>query len=207
MTSICCVFAGGPETGEPCLPIPEDAFVLCADSGLRLCERVGLTPDLVLGDFDSLHAAPTAYPHITAPVEKDDTDTMLAVRYALAHGHRNIRIYGAFGGRFDHTIANIQTLRFLQSQGAEGILIGASDYAVVQGAGTRKYPKHEGFTFSVFSLTEQSEGVTLRGTYYPLENAVLTANFPIGVSNRIVGDAAEVSCTAGLLLIVGSKES
>lgn len=206
MSNICCIFAGGPEEGMPCLPVPQGAFVLCADSGLRLCERVGCTPDLVLGDFDSLHAVPTQYPYLTAPVEKDDTDTMLACRYALAHGYQNIRIYGAFGGRLDHTFANIQTLVFLRSQGAEGILIGTTDYAVVQGAGTKRYPKREGFTFSVFSLTPQTEGVTLRGTYYPLENAVLTNNFSIGVSNRIMGEYAEVTCTSGLLLIIGSKE-
>lgn len=209
---ICCIFAGGPETELPCLPIPNNAYVLCADSGLQLALRLGQTPDLVLGDFDSLHdtaALQSLPPHcriITAPAEKDDTDTMLAVRNALAAGYRDVRIYGAFGGRLDHTIANIQTLRFLTAHGAQGMLIGARDYICLQGTGTRTYPHREGFTFSVFSLTEQSTGVTLRGTYYPLTNATLTPAFPIGISNRITAAYAEVTCEEGLLLVMGSRE-
>ena len=200
------IFAGGPENGTPCLPVPEHACIICADSGLRLCEQLGLSPDLVLGDFDSLGGVPEQYPHMTVPVEKDDTDTLLAVRTALSKGFTDIRIFGAFGGRLDHTLANIQTLEFLQKHGAEGILVSSDNYAALQGNGTvRRYPKVEGFSFSVFSLSERAEGVTLAGTYYPLENGMLTRDFPLGVSNHITAEYAEVSVRSGTLLIIGSR--
>ena len=203
---ICAVFAGGPENGVPCLPVPAGAFHLCADSGLRLCQRLGLEPDLVLGDFDSLGTVPQQYPHMTVPVEKDDTDTLLAARTALAKGFRDIRIYGAFGGRLDHTLANLQTLEFLLNAGAEGCLASSENYAFLQKSGIRReYPRIEGFSFSVFSWSERCTGVTLTGTYYPLENGVLTRDFPLGVSNRITADAAAVSAAAGTLLVIGSR--
>lgn len=205
MNRICCIFAGSPEVGVPCLPIPDDAYMLCADSGLRLAELLGIKPDLVLGDFDSLGKVPSDLPHMTAPIEKDDTDTMLAVRYALAKGYRKFRIYGAFGGRLDHTLANLQTLRFLHSQGAEGILIGINDYLTLQPSGTRCYPKLDGFSFSVFAAEQECTGVTLSGVYYPLTNAALTNTFPIGVSNQIIADHAEVTCGTGMLFIIGSR--
>ena len=206
MKRTCIICAGGPEAGLPCLPLPEGAYILCADSGLRLAERLGLTPDLVLGDFDSLGAAPEGYPVMTVPVEKDDTDTMLAARVALEKGYRDIRICGAFGGRLDHTLANIQTLEFLMDAGAEGILIGARDWACMQGSGTaRRYETPQGWSLSVFAWTERCTGVTLRGTKYPLENGTLTRGFPLGVSNAVTGGFAEVTCGEGRLLVTASR--
>ena len=180
--------------------------MLCADSGLRLCQRLGLRPDLVLGDFDSLGSVPESLPHMTVPVEKDDTDTLLAARVALEKGFRDIRIFGAFGGRLDHTLANIQTLEFLLEHGAEGVLVSSDNYAVLQKGGTaRSYPRIGGFSFSVFALSERCSGVTITGTYYPLENGTLTRSFPLGVSNHITADSAAVSVDSGILLIVGSR--
>ena len=207
MKSCCVIFAGGPEVGEPCLPVPEDAYIICADSGLRRAEQFGLMPDLVLGDFDSLGAVPQNLPHMTVPVEKDDTDTMLAARVALEKGYRDIRIYGAFGGRLDHTLANIQTLAFLTANGAEAILVGARDIVRMQTGGTvRQYPRREDFTFSVFAYSAECTGVTLRGVYYPLNGHTLRQDFPLGVSNRITEDFAEVSAETGTLLVVSSRE-
>ena len=203
--STALIFAGGPENGTPCLPMPPHDFVIAADSGLRLCERMGYRPDLVLGDFDSLGAAPEDYPVLTVPVEKDDTDTMLAAKTALAHGHRDIRIYGAFGGRLDHTLANLQTLEYLLESGAEGWLIGSENYAFLQRPGTREYPAIDGFSFSVFAWSEQCSGVSLSGVHYPLDNAVLTRQFPLGVSNAIIADSARVTVHSGLLLVIGSR--
>lgn len=204
--SVCAIFAGGPEDGVPCEPVPAGAYILCADSGLHLAERLSLRPDLVLGDFDSLGAVPEDLPHMTVPVEKDDTDTMLAARTALEKSFRDIRIYGAFGGRLDHTLANLQTLEFLYRNGAEGMLAGVRDVIYLQGSGSvRHYPKREGWTFSLFSWTERCTGVCARGVYYPLEQAVLTREFPLGVSNRITAEEAEIVCGEGLLLVAASK--
>lgn len=202
---ICVIFAGGPEAEPPCVPIPENTYVICADSGLRLAQRLGITPDLVLGDFDSLGAVPANLPHMTVPVEKDDTDTVLAARTALEKGFRDIRIYGAFGGRLDHTFANLQTLEFLREAGARGMLTGAHDTAVLIGRGeTLRLPRRENRTLSVFAWSEQCSGVTLRGVHYPLENGILRRSFPLGVSNQITAAEAEIICGEGLLLVISS---
>ncbi len=206
MIKRCVIFAGGPEEDLPCLPLPqEDALILCADSGLRLAQRMGATPDLVLGDFDSLGALPDA-PYVQAPVEKDDTDTMLAARYGLEKGCRCFLIYGGLGGRFDHSYANIQTLLFLRKRGAFCMLIGANDIITVLEAGKEMgIDKREGFSLSVFALTPQCEGVSISGVKYPLEDATLTMYHPLGVSNEIIADRAVLRVEQGILLIVQSK--
>jgi len=205
---ICAIFAGGPEQGLPCMPVPEDAYVLCADSGLRLCQRMGRKPDLVLGDFDSLGAVPEQLPHIVSPAEKDDTDTMLCVRTALEKGCRDIRIFGAFGGRLDHTLANLQTLEFLRKNGASGMLIGAGDWAcMLQGGETGRFPRRSGETLSVFAWSEHCGGVCIRGAKYPLEQAELHRSIPLGVSNEITAQYAEICCETGILLVIGSRQA
>lgn len=201
----CIIFAGGPENGTLCRPLPEDALILCADSGLHLAERLGVYPDLVLGDFDSLGAVPADYPHMTVPVEKDDTDTLLACRVALERGCDDITVAGAFGGRLDHVFANLQTLEFLAGHGATGRLIGANDFAELLTPGRYAYPAAEGFSLSLFSWTERCGGVTARGVYYPLEHAELTRDFPLGVSNSVTAERAEIELEEGLLLVIGSR--
>lgn len=202
---ICVIFAGGPEEGLPCEPVPENAYILCADSGLRLAERLHSDPDLVLGDFDSLGEVPVSLPHMTVPAEKDDTDTMLAVRTALQKGFRDIRIYGAFGGRLDHTIANLQTLEFIRRNGAEGMLIGAGDCVRMLTDGEMLHlPQQPERTLSLFAWSEQCSGVCARGVQYPLEDALLTRTFPLGVSNQITAPEAEIVCGRGTLLVIQS---
>lgn len=203
---ICVIFSGSPEQGIPCEPVPEAAYILCADSGLRLAERLNRKPDLVLGDFDSLGSVPEHLPHLTVPAEKDDTDTMLAVRTALAKGFRDIRIYGAFGGRLDHTFANLQTLEYIRKQGADGMLCGVSDSArMLCGGETLKLKARAGWTLSLFAWTEECEGVSISGVHYPLTNGRLERYFPLGVSNEIEGEYAEIFLERGILLAVQSK--
>ena len=202
---ICAILAGGPEQGTPCEPVPDSAFILCADSGLHLAERLNRKPDLVLGDFDSLGAVPEHLQHMTVPVEKDDTDTLLAVRVALEKGYRDIRIYGAFGGRLDHTLANLATLEFLRQQGAEGFLAGVRDSArMLLGGETLHLKKRPDWSLSLFAWSECCTDVCERGVYYPLEHGSLTRSFPLGVSNHITAETAEISCGTGTLLVMQS---
>ena len=203
---ICAIFAGGPEAGRLCLPVPEDAYIICADSGLHLAETLSLKPDLVLGDFDSLGAVPESLPHMTVPVEKDDTDTLLASRVALEKGFRDIRIYGAFGGRLDHTLANLQTLEFLRDAGADAVLIGTGNLAFLMKSGeTKRIPQRAGWSLSLFAWSQECTGVSASGVYYPLQNGTLTRAFPLGVSNRITADSAEITCGSGHLLVICSR--
>ena len=118
----CFIFAAGSFYGLREAPKAGDV-IIAADAGFRLCRELGLTPDLLLGDFDSMEE-PKDFAHlIRVPVEKDDTDTMLAVREGLREGCTEFRIYGGTGGkRLDHTLANFQALLYLRRHGARGYL-------------------------------------------------------------------------------------
>ena len=109
-------------------PLGEDDFVIAADAGLRHAEKLNITPNGLIGDFDSLGFIPEGAN--VFPVEKDDTDAMLAVRQGLALGYREFVLYGSIDGpRLDHTVANFQTLQFLADHGAWGYLVGR-DYII-----------------------------------------------------------------------------
>ena len=199
MRDICYII--GAYHGEDACILPCSAdFVIAADGGYAAAKALGIKPNLVVGDFDSLGYVPEAEEIIQHPVRKDDTDTLLAIRLGLERGYRNFVITGALGGRLDHTFANLQALLFLRDHGARGVLYGDS-FAVtavtdgsitVEGSGT----------LSVFSMDAEARGVYLRNVSYPLEDAELTNTFPIGVSNEFIGKPATIGCTEGTLLVM-----
>ena len=116
-----CYIVGACQPGELCLAPGRPAFVIAADQGLRYLEEAGITPDLIVGDFDSLGIVPQGANVVRHPVEKDDTDMMLAVKTGLARGYRTFVLYGGLGGRLDHTYANFQTLTYLARHGAVSV--------------------------------------------------------------------------------------
>ena len=186
--------------------VSEQDFVIAADGGLRHLESCGLKADAILGDFDSLGYTPDS--GVVFPVEKDDTDAMLAVRLGLEKGYREFLLYGSLDGpRLDHTVANFQTLQYLADQGAAGYLIGADYLVTVFKAGSLRFPEGCEGTVSVFCMGADARGVTLRGLYYPLENGTLTAGFPLGVSNHFTGQAAEITVAEGSLLILWDRKN
>ena len=158
-------------------------------------------PYLLLGDFDSLHTVPD-FGHIRrVPVEKDDTDMMLAIKEGLAWGETDFRLYGGVGGRTDHTIANLQGLLYLAERGAQGWLYGDRERFTAICGGELCLPARERGIVSVFCMGADAQGVTLEGGQYTVHDAVLTASFPLGVSNHFVGNPVRVSVTRGSLLI------
>ena len=196
-----CVIFCAAEFEKLAEPIDRSDLVIAADGGLRHTRMLGITPDVILGDFDSLGYAPAGAN--VFPVEKDDTDAMLAVRRGLDLGYRDFLLYGSLDGpRLDHTVANFQTLQFLCDHGAFGVLSGISTMAAVVKNGSLTFPAGCEGNLSVFCMGPDARGVTLRGLYYPLENGILTAGFPLGVSNHFTGEAAEVSVTDGSLLVI-----
>ncbi len=203
---ICCILAGGDLHGT--ITIPEDALLICADAGYAHAKRLGLCPDVVLGDFDSLdEPLPEDCEVLTYPSEKDETDTMLAVYCGRDRGCTEFRIYGALGGsRLEHTVANLQMLHHMALQGLHGVLLDGETMVTVQTAGTCRYPRSDGY-FSLFSLTDRCTGLTVKGTKYPLEDALLENQFPLGVSNQIVEDAAEVTLESGVLLVIFGNDA
>lgn len=196
----CLIFCAGAFHGLVG-PVREDDYLIAADGGLRHLQALGLTPQLVLGDFDSLGYMPEGA--TVFPVEKDDTDAMLAVRRGLALGHQQFLLYGGMEGpRLDHTIANLQTLLFLAEHGAVGHLVGQHQIATVIRNGDLSFPAEAQGIVSVFCLGADARGVTLRGLQYPLEKGTLTAGFPLGVSNHFTGEAAAIRVENGSLLVI-----
>ena len=187
-------------------PIPEDACVIAADGGLNHTKGLGLMPHAILGDFDSLGFVPAGSQ--VFPVEKDDTDAMLAVRHGLEQGCGEFFLYGALDGkRLDHTVANFQTLQFLADRGKRGWLIGKDYIVTVLKDGTLDFSKEAEGILSVFCLGADAKGVTLKGLQYPLEDGTLTAGFPLGVSNHFIGEEASVTVRAGSLLLLWDREN
>ena len=163
----------------------------------------GVDPDLVVGDFDSLGHRPD-HPHVVAlPVEKDDTDMHSAIRLGWERGYRAFRLYGGTGGRIDHTLANIQSLAWLASQGGRGWLVGPDWTAtVLSDGGALTLEAGRQGTVSVFCLGDRAEGVDIQGLKYGLTDGVLTADYPLGVSNSFLGGESRVSVRRGKLLVL-----
>ena len=199
----CVIFCAGEFHG---LLEPISGLSIAADGGLQHLEALKHIPDVILGDFDSLGYVPQSA--TVFPVEKDDTDAMLAVRHGLALGCTRFVLYGALEGpRLDHTVANFQTLQFLADRGARGYLVGKDTVVTVVKNGSLTLPAMPAGIVSVFCMGKDAQGVTLRGLQYELENGTLTAGFPLGVSNHFVGKEAEISVEDGSLLIFIPREA
>ena len=184
---------------------PED-YVLAADGGLRHLEKLHIRPDGIIGDFDSLGFVPEGAQ--VFPVEKDDTDAMLAARKGLELGYREFVFYGSLDGpRLDHTIANFQTLQFLADRGAAAYLVGREYLVTVVENETLRFPARAEGILSLFCLGPDAQGVTLRGLHYPLENGTLTSGFPLGVSNHFIGEEASVTVERGSLLALWDRKN
>ena len=201
----CVIFCAGGFDGLA-QPIKEDDYIIAADGGYRHICDLGLTPDLVLGDFDSLGFVPEGAE--TFPVEKDDTDAMLAVRRGLELGFDRFVLYGGLDGeRLDHTLANFQTLQYLADRGAKGYLVGNHYVAAVVKNAAVQFPETAEGVLSVFCMGADATGVTLSGLKYNVENGSLTAGFPLGVSNHFTGQKATVSVKNGSLLLLYDRKN
>ena len=201
----CVIFCAAGFDGLA-LPIAADDLVIAADGGLRHTQAIGIPPTLILGDFDSLGYTPAE--SLVFPVEKDDTDAMLAAREGFARGCKEFFFYGSLDGRrLDHTIANYQTLQFLADRGATGYLIGTDYLVTVVKNGALRFPAGATGVISVFCLGQDARGVTLKGLHYPLEDGTLTAGFPLGVSNHFIGTDATVSVRDGSLLVLWDRKN
>ncbi len=199
------IFAGAPVDAAVQPPVPEAQLYLCADAGARLAQALGIEPDWIIGDFDSLGETPTGSRVAVFPPEKDDTDTILAAKYALLQECDELVFYGALGGRLDHTIANLQMLRMLADHQAHGILLDEKHFVTLLRNETAVYPKRSGY-LSLFSLTEVCEDVTVQGVKYPLSHGKLSGSFPLGVSNQVLAQQAVVTVGKGDLLVVFATE-
>ena len=201
-----CIIFCAAEFDMPAEPIGSEDYIIAADGGLAHLQKLGLAPNEILGDFDSLGYTPADAQ--VFPVEKDDTDAMLAVRRGLQLGYRNFILYGSLDGpRLDHTVANFQTLQFLADRDAAGYLVGKNQIVTLVKNGTLVFPETAEGILSVFCLGADAEGVSLKNLHYPLEDGKLTAGFPLGVSNHFVGRQASITVDQGSLLVVWERKN
>ena len=205
MSGRCVIFCAG-ERGNIDFSLDKNDFVICCDAGFAAARDMSVVPDLIMGDFDSYcEPLPDNVKVMRYPVEKDDTDSMLAVREGLKRGFTEFVLLFPLGGRLDHTIANIQTLAFLQEHGANGTLIGPRDTVRLLKNSAITLPRRENYTLSVFAFRGSACGVSLKGVQYLLDNAEITEAFPIGLGNHILSEQAEISVSDGTLIIIESE--
>lgn len=187
-------------------PVSPQDLLIAADGGYLHAQALGLTPEIILGDFDSLGYVPKDA--AVFPVEKDDTDAMLAVRQGLSRGYDRFLLYGALDGpRLDHTVSNFQTLLFLADHGATGYLIGKHQIVTLVQNGSIHFPAGCCGTISVFAVGGAARGITLEGLHYPLRDGTLTPDFPLGVSNHFTGSPASICVEQGSALVIYERKN
>ena len=192
-------------------PLPDNLkydYVIAPDHGYDYAMKMGIVPDLILGDFDSNNYDVSSVKDIPVekfPVCKDDTDTMLSIKKALSLGYEHIIIVCALGARFDHSFANIQSMAYVAEHGGMCELFGSGEYLRTLFNSSVSLPKKENHSLSVFSLTDCCKGVSIHGAAYNCNNLTLTNTFPIGVSNNWCEEVVTVSVSSGILLIIESK--
>ncbi len=199
------IAAGDRECYIP--PIFENDYVIAADRGFELCKEMGIKPDLAVGDWDSLNRPPESCPVVNLPVEKDDTDTLAAIKIGLDKGYEEFHIlFGAGGKRVDHTFANIQCLLYLSKRGKKGYLYFKESVITSVTNGFLRFLNSVHGDVAVFAADGTAHGVFEKGLKYYLDNADVSCDFPIGVSNSFTGQASEISVRDGSLYVVFPKE-
>ena len=185
---------------------PGDTVVAC-DAGYRNAERLGVHPDLLIGDFDSAPRPETGADTIVLPHVKDDTDTQYAARWLAEHGYGRVTLLGALGGaRLDHTLASIATGLYLAKAGVQTLLADERCELRYLLPGRPLTLDREDWQYlSLFPLEGRTGGLCISGVFYPLENASLTVDYPLGVSNEFTAPQARLSCTSGAVLVLLTK--
>lgn len=203
-----CVIIGGAEIRDyPTIRqyLRSDDFFLFCDSGLRHVEGLNAVPDLIVGDFDS-HANPNLpVETIVLPCEKDDTDTVFAVKTAVQRGFCDFLLLGVIGGRLDHTLANVSALLWLHHQGKSAVAVDDFSEMEIVSENAVQIPAHFPF-FSLLNISGTAEGVTIKNAKYPLDNAAIQCDYQYGVSNEVLpGKTAEVTVAKGELLLIKDR--
>ena len=200
-----CVIVGGADIGSYGFireNLRADDFVVFCDSGLKHLERLQVKPDLIVGDFDSHENPHLDAETIVLPCEKDDTDTVYAVREAVRRGFSDFLLVGVVGARLDHTLGNVSILLYLDSLGKKGTII--DDYSEMEIVSDRPVSVSGRYAFfSLLNITGRAKGVTITGAKYPLSGAEISCEYQYGISNEVLpGETAAVSVADGKLLLV-----
>ena len=188
---------------------PEKYYVICADAGYETAVKYGITPDLIVGDFDSAKTLPQKSRKVLSlPVEKDVTDTMYAVMKGFAKGLRGFVLLGCLGGpRFDHSLANLEVLQYIRQHSGHAVIADEHTKLFLISDSRLRLTQMKGATVSVFPYGCASCNLSYQGMFYPLSQETLaTGGTLMGVSNSIVEDTAEIRVHSGTALIAVYQE-
>ena len=204
--STCLIISGGFCDH---INLTEDVdFIIACDAGYDNALSNKLKPDLIIGDFDSydgdINATHGDIPVMDFPVRKDDSDTMLAIKYAVNHGYDKILISCALGGRMDHTIANVQALNYIASKGLQGTLISDTESMYGLYPGKYTFPRKDNKSFSLFAMGGKVTGINISGSKFDVTDVTLYYYDPMGLSNGWVSDEITLSFASGTLLAIES---
>lgn len=199
-----CYIVGAGECKKLDFTKKDGDIVIAADGGYKYLQQAGIKPDIVIGDFDSLGKAPEGEKIIRLKPEKDVTDTYAAVSEGIKCGYSRFNIYGASGGRIEHTLANIQLIASLAEKNMQASIFDGSTVITAVTAKTLRFDSAYNGYISIFAHSDKCTGVCLRGLKYPLENAELSNLFPLGVSNEFLGVESEIVIGNGTAIIVYS---
>lgn len=203
--AVCYVVGAGD---CPSLPIKKENgdIIIAVDGGMNHLEHSGYLPDIIIGDFDSLGSVPQGNKVIRLKPEKDVTDMHAAIEEGVSHGFNEFEIFGATGGRLDHTLANIQLAASLAQKGIKHIIHG-DGYCVVALANDEIIFDAENSGYiSVFAHSDECTCVSIEGLKYELNDATLTNTFALGVSNEFTGKKSKISVKKGTLVIIYTTE-
>lgn len=200
-----CVIVGGANIKNftrICKQLKNEDFYIFCDSGLTHLDALGVKPDLIVGDFDSHPNPHLDVETIVLPCEKDDTDTVFAVKEAVCRGYREFLLLGVVGDRLDHSLGNISILYYLDSLGLHGTIM--DDYSHIQLVSQEPVCVEDSYCFfSLLNLSGTAKGITIENAKYPLDNAEITCEYQYGVSNEVLpGNVAKITVREGKLLLI-----
>ena len=184
-----------------------DDYIVFCDSGLRHLEPLQVKPSLIVGDFDSHDNPYLDVETIVLPCEKDDTDTVFAVKEAIKRGFDDFLLIGVIGARLDHTLGNVSILLYLDSIGKKGIII--DDYSEMEIVSNEPAYIEDSYAFfSLLNVSGTAKGITIENAKYLLNNAEITCEYQYGVSNEVLpGKTTKVSILEGKLLLIKDRET
>lgn len=200
------LIVGNGEVSEKIKPLlPENAYVICADGGFRHMDKLGLTPDIVIGDMDSVKADLHGEKTIVYPVRKDFTDSEIAVNYAIDNGFSDLVLIGFTGTRTDHTLTNLFLLKGISERGARAEII--DEHNIIRYAEKENIIRgKKGDIVSIIPIGGDVSGITTEGLDYPLFSETLEFGKGRGVSNVMTGDECRITVKNGSALIIKSKD-
>ena len=200
-----CVIVGGADISNYdriIAHIKSDDFVIFCDSGLKHMEKLAVKPSLIVGDFDSHENPQLDIETIVLPCEKDDTDTVFAVKEAIRRGYTDFLLIGVIGARLDHTLGNVYILDYLDELGLKGKII--DDYSEMELVSRESAYIEDSYAFfSLINITGMAKGITIENAKYLLNDVEITCGYQYGVSNEVIsGQTAKVSVKEGKLLLI-----